>query len=368
MRRQLLMLGLLLFVILDLHLFLWNGHHGRPTDVVPLIDVHDRPEAAIEDEAPSFGDGIRAALAEKRYADLELLAAELRDPNRRFRGGTAQITRFYDIVADVKRLPEEEACLCALVDPTAFEAKKLQLEAWHAAVPEQPTSAVALAKIWDDSAWSARGEAFARAVTPGQRAKMAQDLAHARENLKDVDLDQDPVAYSVMIDIARARSDRAAQDALYTKAIESFPTYYDYYGQHAAMLQQKWFGGPGELADYLDRLMAPESGVDGQVAYAFAAYRLRYDYRQPDRADSDALRFRTIVTAYQARERIFGLRPHDWKMLFYFSLHSGMTVSAIQAYQRMGTDWDSAIWRTRQSFDSDVAWYKAHIESLAWAE
>lgn len=368
MRRQLLLLGLLLFVILDLHLLLWNGHHGRPLSVVPLIDVHDRPETAVEDEPSSFGDGIRAALADRRYGDLEVLAAELRDPNRRFRGGTAQITRFYGIVAEVKRLPTDESCRCRPVDPAAFAAKQAQLEAWHAATPEQPTSAIALAKLWDDAGWAARGEEWARDVVPEQWITMRQDIAQAWEHLKDVDLDQDPVAHYVMIDITRARSDRAAQDAAYAKAVETFPTYYDYYAQYADMLQQKWFGAPGELDDYLGRLTAPERGVDGQIAYAFAAYRLRYDYRQPDRVDSDALHFRPIVTAYQARERVFGLRPHDWKMLFYFSLHSGMTVSAIQAYQRMGTDWDSAIWWTREGFDSDVAWYKAHIESLVWAE
>jgi hypothetical protein len=367
MRRRLLLLGLLLFVILDLHLFLWNGS-ASPHEVVPLIDVHDQPEAAVETESASFVDGIRAALSDKRYADLETLAAALRDPNRRFRGGTSEITRFYEIVAEVKRLPTDDPCSCAPLDPASFEAKKIQLEAWHTAVPEQPTSSVALSKLWIEAAWAARGSEYERDVTEEQWANMADSFAHARDYLKKIKLDQDPVVYGLMIEMSKAGSDRKALDALYTKAIEAYPTYYDYYAQRAEMLQEKWYGRPGELAAYLASLVVPERGVDGQIAYAFAAYRLRSDYRQQGRADSDVLRFRTIVTAYQARERRFGLRPHDWKTLFYFSLHGGMTVSAIQAFQRMGADWDSGIWGTRESFDGDVAWYKANIESLAWAK
>jgi hypothetical protein len=334
---------------------------------VPLIDVHDQPETAVETESASFGDGIRAALSGKRYADLETLAAELRAPDRRFRGGTAEVTRFYDIVTEVKTLPSDNPCDCGVLDPASFEAKRGQLEAWHAAVPEQPTSAIALAKLWLQAAWAARGGGYASEVKEEQWAKMAENVAHAREYLKTIDPDQDPVAYSVMIDLAKATSNRQKMDALYRAAIEVYPSYYDYYAQRAEMLQAKWFGRPGELAGYLDSLAAPERGVDGQVGYAFAAYRLLNGYKQPGSAESDVLRFRTIVTAYQARERRFGLRPHDWKALFYFSLRGSMTMSAIQAFQRMGTDWDGAIWQKREYFDSDIAWYKANIESLAWA-
>lgn len=367
MRRQLFMLALLLFVILDLHLFFWNGRTS-PLDIVPLIDVHDRPEATVETEPASFGNGIRTALSEKRYADLETLAAELRAPDRRFRGGTAEITRFYDIVTEVETLATDDPCECGSLDPASFEAKKGQLEAWHAAAPGQPTAELALAKLWLRAAWSAWGGKYSSEVTEEQWAKMAENVAHAREYLKTIDPHQDPVAYSVMIDMAKATSNRQKMDALYRAAIEVYPAYYDYYAQHAEMLQEKWFGRPGELAAYLDSLVAPERGVDSQIGYAFAAYRLRYAYKRSDMADSDVLRFRAIVTAYQARERRFGLRPHDWKLLFFFSLHGGMTVSAIQAFQRMGTDWDGAIWWKRENFDDDIAWYKANVESLAWAK
>ncbi len=372
-RRQLLMLALLLFVILDLHPFFWTGNAAPPRGagpvaIVPLIDVHDQPEAKVETETASFGDGIRTALADRKYADLEVLAAELRDPDRRFYGGIAEIARFYDIATEVKTIPSDNPCDCESLDPAAFEAKRSQLEAWRAAVPEQPTATIALAKLWLRAAWTARGSSYAHEVTDEQWAKMAENTAHAREYLKAIDPDQDPVALSVMIDMARATSDREKMDALYSRAIEIYPGYYEYYAQRAEILQRKWFGRAGELAAYLDALTAPERGMDGQIAYSFAAYRLHGEYRQPNGTDADVLRFRRIVSAYQARERRFGLRPRDWKALFYFSLHGGMTVSALQAFQRMGTDWDSGLWAKREYFDSDVAWYKANIESMAWAK
>jgi hypothetical protein len=367
------MLAVLLFVILDLHLLFWTGSppphdHPQPLEVVPLIDVHDQPEIAAEMEPASFAEGIRQALADKRYDELEALAATLRDPDRRFRGGTWQLTRFYQIVTEVARLPSDKPCDCTL-DPASFAAKKALLEAWHDALPAQPTSAIALAKLWVDAAWSARGGNYAREVTEEQWAEMRENFDHARAYLGKINLDQDPYAYDRMIDMETGEAwDRSTLDTLYARAIKAFPSYYDYYSGYAIALQQKWGGRPGELAAYLASLQAPERGVDGQIAYSFVAYRLIRDYRRTDTVDSEVLNFRAIDAAYQARERRFGLRPHDWKALFYFSLHSGMTVSAIQAFQRMGTDWDSGIWWSRDVFDADIKWYKENVESLAWAK
>jgi len=194
--------------------------------------------------------------------------------------------------------------------------------------------------------------------------------AYTREQgyLDKIDLDRDPVAYEEKIFMGLYQGwGRGEMESAYREAIEAFPRYYDLYGQHAFTLETKWGGRTGELTAYLDSLAAPGSGVEGQIAYAFAADWLRNEYKSVA-SDADVLSFRAIDAAYQMRERRFGLSAHDWKSLFYFSLHAGMTVSAIQAFQRMGTGSDDSIWGTRKNFDTDIAWYKTHIESLEWAK
>ena len=367
MRVRIFLIAALSFVVLGIGVLLWL-RKPAPREIVPLIDVHEQPEVAVEKDLTSFDKGIRTALADKNYGDLETLAAQLRDPDRRFRGGASEIARFYQIAAEVRTLPSGNPCVCT-IDPTSFEERKAQLEAWYAAVPDRITASIALAKLWGRAAASARGNAYANDTAPEQWAGMHDAYSHEQKYLDEIDLNRDPVSYQEMISMGMNEGWGQRKLAnLYTKAREAFPTYYDFYGQHAWTLQTKWGGRPGELAAYLDSLASPESGMEGQIAYAFAADWLREDYKRPKAPDADVLSFRAINAAYQVREQRFGLTAHDWRSLFYFSLHGGMTVSAIQAFQRMGTGWDDGIWWTRENFDADIAWYKAHIESLEWAK
>ena len=359
MRIRILLLALLLVIAVDADFLLWPGAPSHPA-AEPIIVLHDRPEMAYEDEPGSFAETIRTALAAKRYDELEALADTLRDPDRRFSGGISQITRFYDIAAEYRTIPNEMGCNEDR-DPASFDDKRAQLEAWHEAMPDRSTAAVALLKLWVKAGIGSRGCGYSKDVSDEQRQKMRADFAKTRTYLAQLDLDQDPVAYVETIDMGMfAGWGSRALNALYEKAIKTYPTYYPLYAQHAMMLTESWSARPGQLRFYLDWLRAPERGAEGQVAYAFAAFRLIHNYYQPDSTDSDGLPFPAIVAAYQVRERRYGLRPRDWKALFYFSLRAGMCEIGHQAVQRMGTDWDSTIWERREDFDKDIAWYREH--------
>jgi Domain of unknown function (DUF4034) len=360
MRLRILALALLLLigVAADIALF----QQTAITAPEPMLTIHDQPELALEDEPDSFGQQIQADLAAHRYLALDALAAVLRDPERRFRGGSSKILRLYEILGALKWQPDEKHCGSFVMDKAAFDERRLALEAWHEAAPDQPTAAIALTKLWGNAAWAERGCAFAEDVTETQWRAMRIDFAAASAHLAQVDFDQDPVAYEELIDIAiGSGSPREALDQFYQSAIKSFPSFYTYYAERATMLERKWYGSAAELHDYLDSLRAPERGEDGQIAYAFAAFRLLGDYTQPGLGVSeDVMPFAAIIDAYQAREQRFGLRQHDWRALFYFSLRIGRCFEAHQAIERMGNDWDSTIWRERKYFDADVAWYNAN--------
>jgi Domain of unknown function (DUF4034) len=359
MRVRILFLALLLVVAADLDIVLWS----RPPAVSgpePVMVIHDQPELALDEESAGFSEGIRTALVAKRYDDLETLAARLRDPDQRFRGGTSQITRFYEIVTEHKTIVKDKPCNRA-IDLPSFDDRRAQLEAWHAALPDRPTAAVALAKLWGDAALRARGCGYVNETTEAQFAEMRTDFDKARHYFEEIDVDQDPVAAFEFIEMGMFLGwERGTLDELYARAMKAYPTYYTLYGQHAVMLQEKWQGGPGELEAYLDSVRAPDRGDEGQIAYAFIAYRLLQNFAQPRSTDADGLTFPAIVAAYQVRERRFGLRPHDWKALFYFSLRAGRCVIGHQAVQHMGTEWDDGIWSRREYFDKDIAWYKAN--------
>jgi hypothetical protein len=355
---RILALALLLFIGVDADIVLVE--QSPPPE--PMLTIHDRPELTLEDEPVSFGQQILADLAAHRYLALDALAAVLRDPEQRFRGGTSKILRLYEFLGAIKRKQDEQHCGGSVLDKAAFDERRLALEAWHEAAPDQPTAALALTKLWGNAAWAERGCAFARDVTEAQWRAMRTDFATASSYLAQVDLDQDPVAYEELIDIAiGGGSKREALDQFYEKAIKAFPTFYTFYGERAVTLERKWYGSASELQDYLDSLRAPERGEEGRIAYAFAAFRLLGDYTQPGMGvGDDVMPFDAIIDAYQAREQRFGLRQHDWRTLFFFSLRIGRCFEAHQAIERMGNDWDSTIWQERQYFDADIAWYNAH--------
>jgi hypothetical protein len=364
MRVRILLLCLLLFAAVDADILLWDRQLSIDTPVPygpePTIVVHERPEVAVEDEPPSFASGIRRALAEARFGDLETLATSLRAPDRRFTGGIAQLTRFYEIVTDFQTLPTDDPCQRS-IDQLSFAERRHTLEVWHGATPGQPTAAVALARFWASAAATDRGCHYAADTSDARWAAMRADYARTQEYLDSIDLDQDPVAYIEAIDMGMRQGwERSTLDTLYDRAIAAFPGYYPLYAQRATTLQEKWQGRPGEQARYLRGLQSPEGGIDARIGYAFAAYRLLDEFARPNSTNADGLTFPGIVAAYQAREQRFGLRTRDWKALFYFAMHAGMAQLCHQAVGHMDAAWDSGIWRQKEYFDKDIAWYKAN--------
>jgi hypothetical protein len=163
MRLRILALALLLFIGIDADIVLVQ--QSPPPE--PMLTIHDQPELALEDEPASFGKQILADLAAHRYLALDTLAAVLRDPEQRFRGGTSKITRFYDILSAIESKPGAEPC-SEILDRPAFDARRTALEAWHQTVPDQPTAAMALVRLWSNAGWAGRGCAFAREVSDAQ--------------------------------------------------------------------------------------------------------------------------------------------------------------------------------------------------------
>ena len=67
---------------------------------------------------------------------------------------------------------------------------------------------------------------------------------------------------------------RPVLDQLYASAIKAYPTYFHYYSQRVNLLQERWYGQPGELQTYSASLMQSPGGDAGLVAYSYVAYGL----------------------------------------------------------------------------------------------
>lgn len=183
------------------------------------------------------------------------------------------------------------------------------------------------------------------------------DLAKAQSVLSNVNDRTDPHLYFVVIEIARGQPDaRPVLDQLYSSAIRAFPSYFHYYSQRVNLLQERWYGKPGEIKSYAASLLQSPGGDSGLVAYAYVTYNLMQFNERPTLLQVTGLSWPTIKLAYATREKLFGLRNRDWNALLNLSLAAIDPVTAKAALSKISGQWDPAVWGERQYFDSAVSW------------
>jgi hypothetical protein len=112
-----------------------------------------------------------------------------------------------------------------------------------------------------------------------------------------------------------------AREALYSKAIKAYPTYYHFYSQRAENLQERWYGTERSIL-------------------------LR----------TTGLSWPLIQSGYAARERLYGLRNRDWNALCNLALADIDRDAGKQALAHIGDNWDPVVWKERTYFDDAVGW------------
>lgn len=358
--RSWMLLSLALAVSVPLLVVLWY----RPPILAlaaaePVLTLHDAPDYPLADETPDFGAAIAAALEAGDYIALEQQAQALRSPEAMFRSGEPKLYRYYAALIDDQS--ETGATHCEHGTPHRFEDAVARLERWRAAMPQSVTVKIALAWLWEKSAWDARGCGWASEVSARAWQDVGTRLAEAQRMFADIDLDADPMAYYVFLEIGALRAfDRDRLGDLHQRAVHAFPRFFPFYGMRAQFLQPKWFGKEGELQAYLTELRSSSNGPDGQVAYSFAVFRLFGDCVCNAIFTEMGQDLRTIIAAYQVREQRYGLRNRDWNALFGLSIFGGACEPAHQALLQVGDKWDPMLWKEKKYFDADVAWFHEH--------
>lgn len=297
-----------------------------------------------------------AMLQAGRFQALEAMAAELRRSDARFVGGNAKLAYFYRALGSFAGKPFAD-----YESAQSFDDKRRQFKSWLKKMPNSSTARIGMAELWRARAWRERGTAYADEVRPEQWQHFNEALDNAAFYLIGVDPDTDPEVYELQIDLAKGRgAPRDSLDALYAAAVRRFPTYYYFYLQRARILEPKWFGQEGELADYVRSVLQSPGGEDGQVAYSYVAFALLRDYRPAELFTTTGLSWPAVEAAYAVREKRYGLRSMDWNALCRLAVTAGDLNAAKNALRHVGDDWDKEVWSNKQYFDSVVAWIHEH--------
>jgi hypothetical protein len=307
---------------------------------------------AKETDTQTLCARVEAALAAHQFTSLDATEWAMRDPNVRLVGGNSQLYHYYGALAAYSG-----SSLFSCRSELAFNQKQQLLDLWLAADPESIAPHIALSQFWTNAGWSARGDAYADKVTDQQWQLLAEGLAKAKSALADTDGRMDPHMYHVLIEIARGQPDpRPILDQLYASATKAYPNYFHYYSQRVNLLQERWYGRPGELRSYSASLLKSPGGDAGLVAYSYVSFNLMVFNARPTLLQTTGLSWPIIKSAYAKREELYGLRNRDWNALCNLALAAIDRDTAKATLAKIDGKWDPVVWREQKYFEEAVSW------------
>ncbi|WP_431476821.1 hypothetical protein [Massilia eburnea] len=301
-----------------------------------------------------IGGGAERLLKEGRFDELDRLASEYIRQDTRLVAGNSALYHFYDTLGGFK-----ESGNFGFASTIPRARKDELLMRWLEKKPESVAVRLALAEFWTIDAWNTRGEKAASDIPESVWKAFRWRMNQARLFLDQVKSRDDPHFYYLQIDIAKGLDDKAAIDANFEAGRKRFPNYFHYYSQRASLLQEKWFGDPGELQSYVRSLAVKPGGDDGLIAYSYVTWEMM-KYMGGKRAMQEVgLQWPAIKAGYAAREKRYGLRNRDWNVLCVMAVTAGDRPAAKTALAQIGTNWTSAAWGNQKEFNKWVDWIQS---------
>lgn len=287
-------------------------------------------EAAVRSK---FRSDVRRLYNNRNFAELEALAAKLRDGKERFADGEWKILEFYDSQD------------CADDEPEAMWRlhDKIHQE-WEEKYPESITARVSRARFLTNYAWQARGSGYANTVTAEgwrffhERLEQARVILDRSKNLKP----SCPVLYSSMMKIALGQGwERADFDALFKEAKAFEPEYQKYDCLRAYFLLPRWHGEPGEWETVAEGEIGRQ-GATGHAIYARVVTQMD-EYHDNIFQESNAS-WRKVRKGF---DDLLATYPDSKKLLNTYCRMACLAGDASQAkklFERIGDDKVPGIW------------------------
>jgi hypothetical protein len=301
-----------------------GGHAIQAEEAAPI-----RLDPTID--AVTYCNSVQAAFTRGDFDALEATAVRARALATHFPGGAAELQVFYEAFA-------KETCTQFYSDlsDTAGKTRVAIVERWLGQKPDSLTAQIASAIVWQEYAWTGRGTGYSNQVSQAQWAVFSDRVKHAGQFMRNVDPTQDAQAYLVLIDLARDFNLKRPQiEPIFRQAHAHFPGYLAYYSAYASLLLPKWFGAPGDLADYTKSLLADPGGDDGAMAYSRVAERLSWENDIADIYRDAGLTWADVQHGFALRESKYGLDKNAWISLCYFAALAGDRAAAREAYRHI---------------------------------
>jgi hypothetical protein len=292
------------------------------------------------------------------FDEIEAIANDYRSSRIRMAGGYSALLNFYDILT---RFYDQGDCWPSKAVPAyTFDEKRQALERWLAAHPNSLTARIALASLWQHYAWTGRGCGYADKTGAAQWSSFNERMARADELLQPLDPDADPEIYAIEMNAALA-AERPKDKLLnlYGRASRAYPDIQEFAAKRFRFTLPRWFGEPGEAAAFTRSLLTAPGGEAGLMAYFnVAGETLTIERRYAAVFDVSGAEYPWLVRAFAARVAAFGVTKHDMNVLLYYAIAAKNCATINTLIEKIGDDWDYAIWTDKAYIDDEVRWLK----------
>jgi hypothetical protein len=297
------------------------------------------PPSPIPQETESeYMAKIKEALLESDFAQLEKTAQQNRTERGLLRGGTWKINAFYNQSAGPMNSGEET--------DEGYQNEITRLNQWITAYPDSVTPRIALARLFTNYAFFARGEESADSVSESrwklynERNIAAEQYLLAAAHLKD----RDAHWYEAMQQVAfQVGWDKTYALDLLNHAVAFEPSYYHYYREYADYLRPQWYGEPGEIAKYAEQASLQLHDPDASILYFRITSTLACNC-EPQIADLPGIDWPKFKSGYSDVTRLYGASNLNANRLAWVAFKVGDNVTAQQAFSsidhmEMGVWW-----------------------------
>ncbi len=301
----------------------------------------DRVSHPMEDYAAE----IQGYFKEEKFSVLEQLVAQLRSGHERLPGGGWKLAAYYQGLRPAPGAKDQT---------TQWQTNLNRLGKWRQQFPDSATPLIAMVDNFTQFAEPIKSQAELNQLPAGRRKQFNEAASLGEQALNEINAAQtkDPHLYAALLELGRLSGWNAAKfEQLYQQGVGVEPAYQHIHQAKAAYLLPQWFGQPGESEEVAQTAADKLGGPAGQQLY----YQIAADvYTRTPGKVRDQLRFSLggIKEGFQSLDRAFGVDTQSLNKGAWLLACNGDLAGAKPLFERIGANYDPAIWRSKTDFET----------------
>lgn len=316
-----------------------------PQSANPPQDPKVAPKPVAGKESEAYKQTVLKRLRKRDFKWIDNEASKARTYKERLPGGYWKLRSLYSVME--KPMTGEQ--------PSEGDWEDLirDLSAWSQQHPESVTAKVALATVWQQYAWKARGMGSANTVSDVARETFQKRLANAAEILTAATSlkEKCPHWFVTAIWVGLGQGwERGALDRVFDDAIKLEPTYYYLYQAKATYLLPRWIGVEGEWERFAEDSALHLGGHQGDIV-RFTVYSQMMSLHDVTFMNTHQHVVPKLIDGFRSLEKLYGASPHRLNEACYFAVFGNDLATASELFKRVGEDYDPSVWRSNQHFE-----------------